>query len=59
VPASDSLDKYFGGAKGAAAKAKANMQATYGRADGEHVFHATVAKRKRKASQARKRKWFG
>jgi hypothetical protein len=52
-------DKYFGGAKGAAAKAKANMQATYGRADGDHVFHATIAKRKRKASQARKRKWFG
>jgi hypothetical protein len=55
----NAYDKFFGGEKGAAAKAKANMLATYGRKDGEHVFQATVAKRKRKAGQARKRKWFG
>jgi hypothetical protein len=52
-------DKFFGGEKGAAAKAHANMRATYGPKDGEAVFRATVAKRKRKAGQARKRKWFG
>jgi hypothetical protein len=51
-------DRYFGGEKGAAAKAKANMQRTYGKKDGETVFYATVAKRKRKAASARRRKWF-
>jgi hypothetical protein len=53
----NSYDKYFGGEKGAAAKAKASMQQTYGRKDGEHVFYSTVAKKKRKAKTARKTKW--
>jgi len=56
----DRYDKYFGGQPGAAAKAKANMQQTYGRKDGEYVFFSTIAKRKHKAKAARKRKWgFG
>ncbi|HEX6461115.1 MAG TPA: hypothetical protein VF032_19520 [Thermoleophilaceae bacterium] len=42
-------DKYFGGVKGAAEKAFASMQRTYGRKDAEHVYKATIAKRKRKA----------
>lgn len=46
-------DKYFGGGKGAAERAKANMQRTYGRKDGETVFLATIAKRKRKRKPAR------
>jgi len=53
-------DRYFGGQPGAAAKAKASMQKTYGRKDGEFVFQATVAKRKRKAKGQTRRKWgFG
>jgi hypothetical protein len=50
-------DKYFGGEPGAAAKAKANMQATYGRKDGEYVFYSTIAKKRHKAKATRKRKW--
>lgn len=52
-------DKYFGGQPGAAAKAKASMQRTYGRKDGEHVFYARVAKAKHQKKTARRRKWFG
>lgn len=40
-------DKFFGG-RGSAQKALASMQRTYGRKDGQTVFDATVAKRKRK-----------
>lgn len=42
-------DKFFGGAPGAAEQALRNMRKTYGRKDGEHVFRATIAKRRRKA----------
>jgi hypothetical protein len=45
-----SLDKLFGG-KGSADKARKSMHKTYGKEDGEHVFRATVAKRKRKSSK--------
>lgn len=41
-------DKYFGGEPGAAEKALRQMKKTYGAKDGETVFHATIAKRKRK-----------
>jgi hypothetical protein len=42
-------DKYFGGGKGAADKAASSMKRLYGRKDGDAVFWATIAKRKRKA----------
>jgi hypothetical protein len=45
-----SEDKYFGGQRGAAAKAFQSMQKTYGKRDGEHVYHATIAKRKRRST---------
>jgi len=38
------------------------MQRTYGRKDGEHVYYATIAKKKRRASSSRgtaARKWLG
>lgn len=40
-------DKYFGG-RGSAARTLAAMKKTYGAKDGETVFRATIAKRKRK-----------
>lgn len=45
------LDKLFGGQPGAADRALAGMKRSYGRTDGEHVFKAAVAKRKRKQQQ--------
>lgn len=42
------LDKFFGGERGSAERALAGMKHTYGRKDGETVFNATVAKRKRR-----------
>lgn len=51
----DRNDKLFGGEPGAAAKVLAAMKRTYGRKDGQTVFDATVAKRKRKQPQRIKR----
>lgn len=50
-------DKFFGGERGAAEKALISMQRSYGRKDGETVFYATIAKRKRKG-KARPRGLF-
>ena len=50
-------DKYFGGERGAADRALAAMQRTYGRKDGETVFHATIAKRKRKGKSRPRGFW--
>jgi hypothetical protein len=50
-------DKLFGGQPGAADRAKANMQKTYGRKDGETVFYATVAKRKKRAGKRQQIRW--
>lgn len=48
-------DRFFGGTPGAAEQTHKAMQKTYGRKDGETVFWATIAKRKRKTG-ARRRK---
>ena len=56
-----SEDKFFGGERGAARKAFESMQRTYGRKDGEHVYYATIAKKKRRSSSGRgglARKWL-
>lgn len=42
------FDNLFGGEPGSAQRALDGMRRTYGRKDGETVFNATVAKRKRK-----------
>jgi hypothetical protein len=47
-------DKFFGGERGAAEKALASMKKLYGRKDGEAVFQATIAKRKRKAGRGKR-----
>ena len=47
-------DKFFGGERGAAAKARANMRKTYGAQGGDRVFWGTVTKRKRKTTGRRK-----
>jgi hypothetical protein len=47
-------DKFFGGERGAAQKAKTSMQRTYGKQKGETVFYATVAKRERKQKAGRR-----
>lgn len=52
---SDRYDRLFGGEQGAAAKVLANMKRTYGRAQGEQVFRATVIKRERKQKAQRRR----
>lgn len=49
-------DKLFGGARGAAEKARARMHETYGAKRGEVVFLATVYKRERRAKRAGARK---
>ena len=41
-------NKFFGGEPDSAERALASMKRTYGRKDGENVFWATIAKRKRK-----------
>jgi hypothetical protein len=51
-----SYDKFFGNKPGAAADARRRMHQTYGRKEGEHVFYAVVAKRKRKAATPRRKK---
>ena len=43
-------DKYFGGGKGSAAKAKAAMIAEYGSTKGIAVFYADGNKKKKKSS---------
>ena len=48
------LDKYFGGERGSADRMLAAMQKTYGPKDGQTVFEATVAKRKRRATTSRR-----
>jgi hypothetical protein len=42
-------DKYFGGQRGAAERTLESMRRTYGAKDGEHVFRAMIAKRKRRS----------
>ena len=42
------LDRFFGGQAGAANKALESMQRSYGRTDGQKVFDAAIAKRKRR-----------
>jgi len=49
-------EKFFGGGRGSAAKALESMKRTYGSKDGETVFWATIAKRKRRAKTARRRR---
>jgi hypothetical protein len=41
-------DKFFGGERGAADRALAAFKKTYGPADGQRVFDATIVKRKRR-----------
>lgn len=48
------FDKFFGGDRGAAEKALQAMKRTYGRKDGEHVFWASVAKRKRRPARPKR-----
>jgi len=48
-------DKYFGGQRGAAEKALSSMKKTYGPKEGQTVFDATIAKRKRKQRGSFKR----
>lgn len=45
-------DRYFGGKKGSAAKAKEAMAEEYGAEEGERVFYATKNKRKGKGATA-------
>lgn len=47
-------DKYFGGERGAAERTLAQMKRTYGAKDGEHVFRATIAKRKRRRPRGKR-----
>ena len=56
-----SEDRYFGGEPGSAAKAFQSMQRTYGRKDGEHVYYATIAKKKRRDGKRSKpaHRFFG
>lgn len=42
------FDKLFGGERGSAERMLAAMKRTYGNRDGQTVFDATVAKRRRK-----------
>jgi hypothetical protein len=51
-------DQFFGGQPGAADKALAAMRKTYGKRDGDVVFNATVAKRRRKQAKTRRQGWF-
>lgn len=55
MPGNGHLDKLFGGERGSADKVLASMKRTYGRKDGETVFWATVAKRKRRAKRGWRR----
>lgn len=52
----EQYDKYFGGVAGAAEQALKAMKRTYGRKDGETVWKATIAKRKRKSSSPPRRR---
>lgn len=49
-------DRFFGGTPGAAEQTQKAMQKTYGRKDGETVFWATIAKRKRRSSTTKRRR---
>lgn len=51
VAAIEEYDKYFGGEKGSAAKAKASMIKEYGEERGEEVFYATVNAKKKKSAE--------
>lgn len=46
--APNKIDRLFGGKPGAADQTRQNMRKTYGRAEGDKVFEATVIKRQRK-----------
>lgn len=48
MPGLGRYDKLFGGERGSAERALEAMKRTYGRHDGQTVFEATIAKRKRK-----------
>lgn len=39
-------DRFFGGKKGSAAKAKAGMAKQYGLSEGTRIYHALLQKRK-------------
>ncbi len=41
-------NRFFGGQKGSAAKAKSAMEKTYDQEKGERIFYATKNKRKKK-----------
>lgn len=49
----DKYDRYFGGKKGSASKAKSAMRDEYGEEEGERVFYATKNKHKGKGPSAR------
>lgn len=49
-------DKLFGGARGAAEKARSTMRKTYGAKKGEAVFWGTVYRRELRAKRAGARK---
>ena len=49
------LDRLFGGKPGAADTTRRQMQRTYGRAEGDKVFEATIIKRQRREKAARRR----
>lgn len=49
-----SEDRYFGGKKGAAAKALKGMVAHCGYASGTRVFYATLADRRKEAAKPRR-----
>jgi hypothetical protein len=49
-------DRLFGGAPGAAEKARASMKKSYGAKRGETVFWATVYKREKRIRQGKSRR---
>lgn len=51
-------NKYFGGKKGSAAKAKKSMVSQYGKKKGEQVFYATKNKRKTQISGSAEQPMF-
>ena len=46
-------NEFFGGKRGSAAKARKRMHESYGREDGEHVFRAVIAKKRKRKGKAR------
>lgn len=50
------FDKFFGGERGAADKTLQAYKKTYGSRDGQTIFDARIAKLKRRASRAPRRR---